>query len=243
MNQRHSRIKFEIEKSVTSPEGKSLSLIDFIVTITNDERSEFEFYKKKGKKPLFVHYTSALRKRTKVNIIKNERKRISQRCSSQQTKQKHNKELNDILHINGYPECIIDKSELERNITTTNPRKEANTEWLYFLIPHISDAVDYKLKRMFQKEGIQVRIAHKSSTLRQVLKLRKNSESCNKPECPISETGLCFRKGVVYKITCKKCQGTYIWSTIKAGFHIIVPIVPIVPKPNRRSRRSYGNTA
>ena len=39
-----------------------------------------------------------------------------------------------------------------------------NTDWLHFLILYISDAVDYKIKIIFKKEGLTVRIAHKSTT-------------------------------------------------------------------------------
>ena len=56
MNSLHPRLKFEIEKPTASPEGLSLSLLDFKVTITTNGESSFEFYKKPAKKPLFVHH-------------------------------------------------------------------------------------------------------------------------------------------------------------------------------------------
>ena len=46
MNSLHTKLKFEIEKPETTPNGLSLSLIDFKVTISEDGRSSFEFYKK-----------------------------------------------------------------------------------------------------------------------------------------------------------------------------------------------------
>jgi len=62
MNGLHPRLKFEIEKPTASPEGLSLSLLDFKLTITTNGESSFEFYKKPAKKPLFVHHQSALPK-------------------------------------------------------------------------------------------------------------------------------------------------------------------------------------
>ena len=56
MNSLHPRLKFEIEKPATSPEGLSLSLLDFKVTISANGKSSFEYYKKSAKKPLFVHH-------------------------------------------------------------------------------------------------------------------------------------------------------------------------------------------
>ena len=101
MNQLHPRIKFEIEKPIKTPEGKTLSLLDFSVTITNEGDASFEFYKKKAKKPLFTNYKS---NQTKSAMIKNERNRINQRCSSMHTKVIHNKDFDEILRVNGYPQ-------------------------------------------------------------------------------------------------------------------------------------------
>ena len=69
MNSAHPRIQFEIEKPNTSLDGRSLSLLDFTVTIRPDGNTEFEFYKKK---PIFMNYKSAIPKKTKRNIIRNE---------------------------------------------------------------------------------------------------------------------------------------------------------------------------
>ena len=82
MNHQHPNIKFEIEKPNLTSKGSSLSLLDFRVHLTEEGKAEFEFYTKKAKKPLFVHHKSALPKHSKVNIIRNERKRINQRCST-----------------------------------------------------------------------------------------------------------------------------------------------------------------
>jgi len=54
MNNLHPKLKFEIEKPEITPNGPSLSLLDFNVTISKDGKSSFEFYKKIAKKPLFV---------------------------------------------------------------------------------------------------------------------------------------------------------------------------------------------
>lgn len=86
MNNQHPNIKFEIEKPNSTPEGNCLSLLDITVHLTNEGNGGFKFYKKKANKPLFVHYKSALPKRSKVNIICNERKRINRRCSTEDRK-------------------------------------------------------------------------------------------------------------------------------------------------------------
>ncbi|PFX27863.1 hypothetical protein AWC38_SpisGene7412 [Stylophora pistillata] len=78
MNNVHPNLKFEIEKPETTPSGMSLSLLDFKVTISKDGNSSFEFYKKPAKKPLSVHYQSAIPPKSKLNFIRNERKRIEE---------------------------------------------------------------------------------------------------------------------------------------------------------------------
>ena len=56
MNQLHPRIKFEIEKPIETPEGKTLLSLNLSITITNEGEAAFEFYKKKAKKPTFTNY-------------------------------------------------------------------------------------------------------------------------------------------------------------------------------------------
>ena len=67
MNSLHLKLKFEIEKPETTPNGLSLSVLDFKVTIAEDDGSSFEFYKKPAKKPMFVHHQSAIPKKAKIN--------------------------------------------------------------------------------------------------------------------------------------------------------------------------------
>ena len=40
-----------------------------------------------------------------------------------------------------------------------------NTEWSYLKIPYISERLNHKITNIFRKEGIPVRVAHKSYTL------------------------------------------------------------------------------
>lgn len=95
-------LKFEIDKPETTPYGMSLSLLDFKVTISNDGNSSFEFYKKPAKKPLFVHYQSAIPTKSKLNFIRSQRKRIEDKCSSHISATQHLNTFDDILRLNGY---------------------------------------------------------------------------------------------------------------------------------------------
>ena len=88
INNLHPKLKFPIEKPEITPNGYKLSLLDFKVNISKDGKSgSFEFYKKKAKKPLFVHHQSAIPKKAKTYFIRNDRKRIQDRCFTQTSTQ------------------------------------------------------------------------------------------------------------------------------------------------------------
>ena len=213
MNSLHPRLKFEIEKPTASPEGLSLSLLDFKVTITTNGESSFEFYKKPAKKPLFVHHQSALPKRSKTNFIRNERRRIQQRCSTQITSNKHDRDFDNILRLNGYPERTIHETKHLQN-HQRDPQTQTK-EWHYLKIPFISDRLNRKITGIFKRENIPVRIAHKSYTLRQALSHNTTERKCNRPNCPIADTNLCLQRNTVYQLTCKACGEYYIGSTTR----------------------------
>ena len=115
INNVHPNLKFEIEKPKTTPSGLSLSLLDFKVTISKEGDSSFEFYKKPAKKPLFVHHQSAIPTKSKLNFIRNDRKRIEDRCSSNTSGKQHLNTFDDILRLNGYPESSIEQTKRPQN--------------------------------------------------------------------------------------------------------------------------------
>ena len=160
MNNLHPKLKFEIEKPEITPNGHSLSLLDFKVIISKEGRSSFQFYKKTAEKTIFVHHQSA------INFIRNERKHIEDKCCTKTTARKHQNSFDDVLRLNGYPESIIDLTKHSQN-HQKNPRP-LSTEWSYLKIPCISKRLNYRIRSIFRKEGIPVRVAHKSYTLRSV---------------------------------------------------------------------------
>jgi hypothetical protein len=213
MNNLHPKLKFEIEKPETTPNGLSLSLLDFKVTISKDGKSSFEFYKKPAKKPLFVHHQSAIPKKSKINFIRNERKRIEDKCSTQTTTTKHQNMFDDILRLNGYPENSIDQTKHPQSHQKDS--QPLNTEWSYLKIPYISERLNHRITNIFRKEGIPVCVAHKSYTLRRALSHNTTERTCTRDNCAISNTKLCLLRNAVYQITCNNCNQHYIGSTTR----------------------------
>ena len=116
-----------------------------------------------------------------------------------------------VLRLNGYPESIIDQAKHSQN-HQKNPRP-LNTEWSYLKIPYFSERLNYRITSIFRKEGIPVRVAHKSYTLRRALSHNNKERTCTRANCPISSTKLCLLRNAVYQITCNNCSQHYIGST------------------------------
>jgi len=106
-----------------------------------------------------------LPRNSKINFIRNERRCRQQRCSTQTTSNKHDHVFDNLLCIKEYPENIIEKTKRHHQ----RDQQTANTEWLYFKIPFILDQFDYKITRIFCREGLPVCVGHKSYMLRQAL--------------------------------------------------------------------------
>ena len=167
INNVHPNLKF----------GLQLSLPDVKVTISKNGNSSFEFYKKPAKKPLFVHPQSAIPTKSKLNFIRNERKRIEDRSSSNISTKQHLNTFDGILHLNGYPEKSIEQTKrpLNPQQTLNLPKQNGHT-----LIPYISERLNHRITNNFRKENIPVRIAHKSYTLRQALSHTSKERKCTR---------------------------------------------------------------
>ena len=75
--------------------------------------------------------------------------------------------------------------------------------------------INNKIRKAFRREGFKVRLSHKTFSLRSALRKKEpNTRSCTKKGCTLNDN-LCFRRHVVYKISCNKCQESYIGSTIR----------------------------
>ena len=209
-------IKFEIEHPNKVDNTNVLKLLDISLHVSETGEMHYDFYRKNAKKPIFVNYKSALPMRSKMNYIKNERNRISNNCFNDSDAELQLSKFNSILKINEYPEKIINNPRTfnnERDNRKHNRNQNKNFSYLNF--PYITDGINRKITKCFQREGLNVRLYHRTCSLRTALKpTQNNNKTCNKRGCSL-DNKLCLRKNVVYQITCAKCQGTYIGSTIR----------------------------
>ena len=103
---------------------------------------------------------------------------------------------------------LISSRLFSRCAETSFSRGLRATEWSYMKIPYISERLNYRITSIFRKEGIPVRVAHKSYTLRRALSHNNKERTCMR-------TKLCLLRNVVYQITCNNCNQHYIGSTIR----------------------------
>ena len=110
-----------------------------------------------------------------LNFIRNERKRIEDKCTTKSTATKHQNSFDDVLRINGYPESIRDQTKHSQN-DQKDPRP-LDTEWSYLKIPYISERLNHRITSIFRKEGIPpVRVAHKSYTQTSALSQQQGTD-------------------------------------------------------------------
>jgi hypothetical protein len=209
MNGLHPEIQFEIEH----PSNNALSLLDFEVK-TNEQSGtiDLQFYKKKAKKNVFLNFRSAIPMNTKENIVRNERKRILDRCTSTETSMVHSESFDKILLNNDYPEQWICRNKHPRS---GKGRRNTTDSTFYIKLPFVNDEVSSRLRKTFLKRNINARFYHENSSLRSLLGSRSTTNECTLPDCPINDSKICFQQSIVYEITCCACQATYIGSTIR----------------------------
>ena len=206
MNNINDNIKFEAEYPTTS---NSISMLDFCLTIKDGE-PQFRFYKKEAKRNMFPHIDSAMPMSIKRNIINNEIRRISERCTVVSDKiMETNKFLND-LTTRGYEKNThkVKKQKRRKNIDMTN--------FCYFQFPFVNDATHHSIRRIFASAQLPVRIFNNNHNLRSLLSRQKIQENCNMKNCSLNDGKLCHTKMCVYEMQCENCHESYIGSTTRA---------------------------
>ena len=167
MNAQNEHIKFDIEHSSNS----TLSLLDFSVNMKN---ITFSFYKKHAKKDIFVNFTSAMPTRSKIQCARNEIKRIRERCSTTQQETKHQKNFENLLATNGYPEEAI--ANIKKPAKRRRPNKQQCSNYVYFKFPFVNDRIYHKVQNIFRSVNLPVRVYDTNYTLRKALQPKKSIE-------------------------------------------------------------------
>jgi len=209
INNLHPTINFEIEHPKITANKKTLSLLDFTINVHTHGTTDHDFYQKKAKRDLFIHSKSHLPSHVKENVIRNEINRRASKCSTITKKNIALNKFREHLISRGYTHNFL-------NAVENKPQRRArnNNNTFYLNLPFISDTIDRKIKNLFRRKNINVRITRSSNKLFNVFKPKRESLlSCNSSSCPTFNTALCHKKNVVYGLKCSGCEREYIGQT------------------------------
>ena len=148
---------------------------------------------------------------TKLHVIHNELKRISERCTHKEDLKISIENFKNILKINNYPDIFL-KHQLKKKFKNKNKRNTSNDDYLYLKFPYLGN----KIQNIFRKLNLPIRTYDHHHTLRTALTSKSNT-SCRLNNCKLkaiveNKPYLCNIKNCVYEIICK-CGNNYIGST------------------------------
>ena len=119
------------------------------------------------------------------------------------------------LRSNGYSEDDIKACSRERR--RPNRRRERSTGTVHYMhLPFLGEGAERKIRRAFLKEGVNIRLVRRSTTILDVVRPRQPEvRKCKWDSCPTKEASTCFVRNCVYEITCQPCGRRYVGSTIR----------------------------
>ena len=170
------------------------------------------FCRKPTTKSLFVHFKSALPLSAKTNYIRNEIKRIHNRCCQEKDKITHTAHFINTLRNNVYPTSVPQHLNDKKS---RKPRTPSNT--CFLKLPHFSEIITKEIRWAIYKGGLDIQLAHSGLSLRQYLTKKNNYTitTCTLANSPIRDPNICQKTFTIYRLICLKCNNFYIGSTIK----------------------------
>ncbi|KXJ18246.1 hypothetical protein AC249_AIPGENE15583 [Exaiptasia diaphana] len=102
--------------------------------------------------------------------------------------------------INSTWKRICDENDMPKHIKRSFIASNTDLPEIYHLIK----------TRKPEEQGVKVEFILTSYNMNPIERYR-----CKVDKCPLATSGLCFKRGVVYEITCTTCESKYIGSTIR----------------------------
>ena len=210
-NEQHPSIQYELETCKEENDGTCLSLLDLTVRVSAGGEASFDFYTKAARSDVFLHGQSALPWSQKAAAIRNEARRIEARSDTNADANRTTFERK--LRSNGYSERDIEACRRSRRRRVP---EEMQGPVHHLNLPFLGDSAEGKIRRAFLREGVNIRIIRRSTTVLDIVRPRQRDvRLCKWPTCPTKETNTCFVKNCVYEITCSPCGRRYVGSTTR----------------------------
>ena len=191
---------------------KSVIFLDLTIHRT-DSGFITKFYRKDTHSGTYLHYSSHCPMVQKINIVKNETRRIITNCSIPSDAEPHLKIMESNLLSCGYPPHFIKKYMDEAKDSPPNSSNQFDPKVPLLKIPYISEAFTRIIRKELKKSGINAVVIVKSSANIRRQYHRASPISCT---CEVCELGIpCSARHVIYRAECKTCSEAYIGVTTR----------------------------
>lgn len=204
LNKYHSRLKFTYEVE----NNNKINFLNLEILKNHDGTIGFDLYKKGTCSGRYVNYKSSHAIQTKIGIVKGLADKVFN-LSDEKFHKKNLQKIKEDLILNGYPENFIkkhvknQKKKYIQSINKNSQRCESSNNIDYkkiIILPHIEFYTKEIQKYLYKKCNLST-IYYAPFKLDKIIKANKDKLK-NKNN-----------KDVVYKISCKKCEKTYVGMT------------------------------
>ena len=196
LNSLHPSIKFTHEKE----ENNKLAFLDVLVHIKDDGTTKTTVFRKSTHTDQYLNFGSNHHLEHKRSVVRTLLHRADNIISEPDDRKKEMLHIKSALQANGYAPWMMSiphrKEQQQKEKQDRDNKKQPPIG-----IPYIK-GISEPIQRVFKKYGVT--IYHKPiNTLRQLL------------VHPKDKTGKEQKTGVIYKIDCKTCEGTYVGETAR----------------------------
>ena len=195
--------------------SNSIVFLDLRIVRREDSLVTY-FYRKDTHSGSYLHFSSHCPMVQKINIVRNEVRRIVGNCTHREDAEPHIKILRDNLLRSGYPDHFITKY-IEEGLRGRAPaplkQVEEDENLTVLAIPYISEAYTRVVKKEAERSGLKVRVLVKGHPT-----LKRRYHKPIKPQCvcEICQAGVpCDMRHVVYEAKCESCTESYIGVTTR----------------------------
>ena len=211
-------LNFTVE---TDTDG-SLPFLDISIT-TGPGTLTHELYQKPTHSGQYLNYLSHCPESTKINIIRTETSRILKLCSSTSLAWPHLEQLRLNLISSNYPPQLTTLTiakQVQTHLNDPAPQgaqpRDPDTEPKFILkVPYTNEASLRQITNHAKRSGLGIRVVATSGrTIGSLIKGQLCAPPPSLCQCALHLQGLnCQATHIVYKLTCRTCEQSYIGKT------------------------------
>jgi hypothetical protein len=205
-----------IQFTLEVPSENQLGFLDTLVSVDPiNSTLQLQLYFKPSHSGTCLPFESSVPISRKRCLIHSETLRAQRNASNDQLRTRNLAKVDKRLKMNGYSKTFIQKTRLGMA-----NRPKANEAFVTYLrVPYLSEPQTHAIKKLQQRTGMndKVRLIFETEKpLSRQFRPLPETPVCPKPciSCDTAEKpNCCYRKNVIYKITCSLCGAVYIGQT------------------------------